>query len=151
MMIMKPVDNSFRTGIEFDGKYEITDDLTTSNFSTFSYNKILTNGFDHMLFSPSVILNQDLNYTYKDFFVNLSARYLSKQHIDLNDKNSVCPSYATLNGAIGFDNKFLNLTLSVINITNTNYYTAGNVSNDGTKNYFVGTPLSFYTTLRIKL
>lgn len=151
LMEMKAVDKSYRVGIEFDGKYKITDNLSTSNFTTLSRNKILSNGFDHVLYSPSIILNQDVEYKISNFYININAKYVSETYINLNDKNAYCPDYITLNSIVGFSNNLVDLSVTCINLTNTNYYTFGNVSSDGTKNYFVGAPISFYTTLKIKL
>ena len=151
LMEMKAVDKSYRMGIDFDGKYKITDNFSASNFTTISRNKILSNGFDHVLYSPSVILNQDIEYEISNFYINLSAKYISETYINLNDKNTQCPNYTTLNAIVGYSNKLIDLSVTCINLTNTKYYTFGNVSIDGTKNYFVGAPISFYTTIRIKL
>jgi iron complex outermembrane receptor protein len=150
LMIMEQVGKSFRTGIEFDLKYKILEGLYTSNNMTLSFNKILGNDIRYVLYSPNVIVNQDFDYTYKNFYINLSARFLSDSYINMTDKNDISPSYATLNSRVGYTNKNIDLSVSCINMTNTDYYTYGNVSHDGMKNYFVGTPRSFYTSLKIK-
>ena len=148
MMIMTSVDRSFRSGIEFDGKYQILDNFSTSNNTTLSYNKILSNGLDYMLYTPNVIVNQDVEYIYKNFYINISVRYLSKSYIDLNDNSAFCPDYTILNAKIGYIDKHIDLSVSGMNLSNANYYTSGNISY-GEKCYFVGTPISFYTTLKI--
>jgi iron complex outermembrane receptor protein len=150
MMVMKSVDKSFRSGIEIDGKYEIIKNLTTSNSTTISYNKIISDGLNHMLYSPFFITNQNIEYEYNNFYINISFRYISKSYIDLNDENSYCPEYSTLNSEIGFKNKNIDISVSGINLTNTYYYTSGNLTY-GEKCYFVGAPISFYTSLKIKI
>lgn len=149
LMQMTSVGKSYRTGIEYDVKYKILESLTTSNITTLSFNDILGDN-RVVLYSPNVIINQDIEYTYKNFYVNLTGRFLSDSYINMNNKNDISPSYITLNSRVGYVNKNLDLSVSCINMTNTEYYTYGNVSVDGTKNYFVGTPMSFYTTLKFK-
>lgn len=151
LMIMEPVDKSYRMGIEFDGTYKITDNLSTSNSTTLSNNKILSNGYNHVLYSPSIVLNQNVNYKIKNFDVNLSVRYLSDSYINLNDNSAVCPAYATLNGKVGYTFNKFNISLTCINITDTKYYTMGIIDDKGLKRYFVGVPISFYTTVKFNL
>lgn len=151
LMNMVNVNKSYRTGIEIDGKYKICKTLTTSNSTTLSYNKILDNNISYMLYSPNIIFNQDIEYAYKNFYINLSVKYISDSYINLNNKNDISNNYTTLNTKIGLMQQIFDISLSCINLTNTKYYTFGNVSNDGIKNYFVGTPISFYVTLSFNL
>lgn len=150
LMIMTSVDKSYRSGVEFDITHKITKNLSISNISTLSNNKILSNIENYILYTPNMIINQDIDYKWKSFYINVSARYLSKSYIDLNDKTAVINGYTTLNSIIGCANKHIDLSLTGINLTNTNYYTSGNITNNE-KCYFVGVPISFYTTLKIKI
>ena len=60
LMIMDTYDKTYRGWVEFDGKYEITKWLITRNFSSLSKSNRYVGDQKHILYSPNLIINQDL-------------------------------------------------------------------------------------------
>ena len=145
--IMVNVDNSIRTGIEFDFFYKLNKNFSISNNTTYSYNRIIENGSEFQpLYSPSLIANQGVNYEYKNFGISINGKYHSESYINF-ENTAVTPSFVIFNTNINYEYKDVTLMLQVNNITNQSYYTNGYVDT-GERYFFVNAPTSFYTTLK---
>ena len=148
--LMTSVDKSNRYGFEFDMSYKLNNFFSIANNTTIMNSEI--NGDNvtyHQLYTPKVIVNQNIEYNKNNVFVNLSGRYLSDAYI--NPANTeVIPSYFLFNLKVGYSiNKNTILSIQGNNLTNKRYYTGGYVLNNGNC-YFIGSPISLYATLNIK-
>ena len=147
LSLMTSVEKSYRSGVEFDGKYIINKHFSISNNTILSRNNIVGDNKNFTpLYTPSFITNQDVEYNNKGFYGVLSCRFVSKSYINL-ENTSYCPSYYTINTKLGYNYKSFDISVNGVNITNTKYYTGGYVDMSG-DNYFIGTPISFYATLK---
>ena len=144
------VDESYRSGAEFDFKYRWKFGLTFTQNGSYNYSKMTWNGNQTTpVLTPEWLSNTELNYNYKWFIIGLSGRYQSYSWIDMNNNVSV-PSFYTLNTMVGLKWNWGEWDLYLNNITNQKYLASGMMST-GTPLYFVGTPFNFFTGLKLKL
>jgi iron complex outermembrane receptor protein len=160
--LRKNVESSFRSGIEFDLKYNPIRNLTISQTFNYSYNRIrewVTD--DDMVFSnvaplltPNIITNTSVSYKWNVLTFGLSGRYVGKSYLDntMNEEFTT-PDYFLLDGYIGVDYKRISFRTMVNNITNVRYFTSGYVGFNGVDNtraFFIGAPRNIYLTLSYK-
>jgi outer membrane receptor protein involved in Fe transport len=145
---------------KFEGKTDNQSDGITSNSITlngveYSLINSKTNTYAKtenvtekrtQLLTPNFIINQDVEYTLGHTFINVAARYLSKQYINLSNTETI-PSYIIFNSKFGYKTKKYEVSVQLNNIFDKFYYTGGYES----KSYFLGAPRSFYTTLKINI
>lgn len=145
--LMTNVKKSFRSGIELDLKYKLSNHFYIINSSNYSYCRILSDKSEYIpLLSPSLIVNQGLEYTYKGLVLGVLAKYQSKSYIN-SDNTLTIPQYVLLNANIGYTYKHYSISFQAINLLNNRYYTSG--YGIGTSRYlFVNTPLSGYLTIK---
>ena len=145
--LMANVSQSFRSGIELDGVYQINKNLSLTNNSSYSYNRITDNGNQFQpLYTPNLIVNQGVNYKYKNFGIGVSGKYHSESYIDF-DNTAVTPSFLIFNSNLSYNYKNSTLMLQVNNLTNQSYYTNG-YAVAGERYFFVNAPRSFYVTYK---
>lgn len=144
--IMQNVDESYRSGIEIEAGWKITDYLDWNFNTTLSSNKIKnftayvddyntwpdqrveTYSSTDISFSPSVIANNEFRITpFKNFILSLTSSYVGKQYIDntSNDDRSI-DAYFINNIRInyGIETNFIeriDFLLSLNNIFNEKY------------------------------
>ena len=147
--LLTNVETSFRSGVELDVAYAITKQITVSNNTNVSYNRINDGGVEFQpLYTPPVVSNTGITYKEKGFSIGVDAKYHSESFIDF-DNDYTTPAFLVLNANAGYTYKNYNLNIQVINLTSENYYTNGYAM--GTERYFfVNAPLSAYATLNIK-
>lgn len=145
--IMVNVDNSIKTGIEFDGIYKINKNISLINNSSYTYNRIIDNGYEFKsLYTPNFIVNQAVNFNYKNFTISIETKYHSESYIDF-ENTAVTPSFVIFNSNLNYIYKNSTLMLQVNNISNKMYFTNGYT--DGDENYFfVNAPRSYYLTYK---
>jgi len=148
--LMTDVDKSSRYGAEFDFSCNLTKNLSINNNTTLMNSEIKgDNTSYHALYTPNVIVNQNIEYNNGKLFINVSGRYLSDAFINPANTETI-PGYVLFNAKIGYQlTKNVNLSIQGNNLTNTKYFTGGYVSN-GENAYFIGAPLNFYTTVKVK-
>lgn len=159
--VRENVADSYRTGIELQGSYNLANNLVLNANATFSRNKIgdftetiidfgpafdqnivITNDYEDtdIAFSPNVIAGGQLIYSpAKNINVAVLSKYVGKQFLDntSNDNRAIDAYFVTdLRMDINFQSKVfknINLGLLVNNIFSTEY-----VSNGYTFGYFGG-------------
>lgn len=148
--LMTSVDKSYRSGIEFDANYKLSNHFLLTNSSNYSYNRIIGDGKQYQpLYTPSFILNQGVEFIYKGFSMGIQAKYHSKSFIN-SDNTYTTPEFITYNTNLGYTYKRYSVQLQGVNLANTRYYTSGYVI--GTDRYlFVNAPLSGYITIKMTL
>jgi iron complex outermembrane recepter protein len=95
---------SFRSGLEIDGKYELTSKWILSLVSSFSYNRITQDdeSLQPVLSSP-VIMTADIMYKInKALYAGFNTRFNSKSYIDFSNEHTL-PSYSIYNVYAGFN------------------------------------------------
>lgn len=144
LALTNKVDKSFRTGIEISLSYQVYKNLKLINNSSFNHSRIRE---QHETFTPiltpPVIINQEIEYSFKRFLLSLTGRYQHQSFIDFANTADV-KSYFLLNSRIQYQFNHLLLTGFFNNITNTKYFNNGYVDFDGTKKYFVQAPVNFF-------
>lgn len=159
--LRKNVAESYRTGLEIDWLYKITDKISVSNNATLSKNRIkeYLNDADGIVYknvspllTPSLISNFNLNYQIiKSLSTTISGRYASESFLD-NTSNAQfkTPSYMLSNLQISYQPKpYLTISGFINNITNKVYYTSGSVY--GTESaYFAMARRNYMVSLNLK-
>lgn len=145
------VDESYRTGLEFDFKYRWKIGLTLTQNLTYNDSKIKMNQREYVpVLTPKWLSNTEVNYNYKWFIIGLSGRYQSWSYINqVND--FTIPSYYLLNVMIGLKWKWGEWDIYLNNITDQKYLSNGMMGGDGSPLYFVNAPVNFFTGLKLKL
>lgn len=145
--LMSSVSKSYRSGVEIDLNYKLFKGFSITNSSNYSYCRIKGDGKEYQpLYTPNLIINQGLLYTYKGFYIGASAKYHSKSYIN-SDNTLYTPEFIIYNATLGYTTKHYSIDLQGVNLMNTRYYTSGYTI--GTDKYlYVNTPLSGYITLK---
>lgn len=145
--LMTNVSKSFRSGVELDLKYKLTNTFFLTNSTNYAYCRIQGDGKEYApLYTPSFIVNQGVEYVVKGVIIGVTARYQSESYISMDNKYSI-PSFMTLNTNVGYTYKNYTLSVQGVNLTNSRYYTSGYMT--GTTRYlFVNAPTSCYITLK---
>lgn len=140
LALTNKVENSFRTGVELNLMYKLSQQFTLNNNSSFNYSRIREQQekFSPIL-TPAFIINQELVYRHNYFSASLMARYQSGSFIDFANTAKV-NSYFLLNGHIAYTVKAFDLAVFINNMSNSKYFNNGYVDIDGTKKYFVQAP-----------
>ncbi len=141
-------EKSFRTGVELSVDCKAGNHFTLRHNSSFNYSRIREQAVEFSpILSPLIIVNQEAVYSYKLLKIAFSARYQGRSFIDFSN-TAYIDSYFLLNSWVSLDIKGISIMLFVNNITNANYYNNGYVEIDGTRKYFVQSPLNYYVSLK---
>lgn len=143
------VPKSYRAGIEFDGRWKLTDNLYWAATATWSRNRIkafteyiyddfdqslLTNTYNHTIisFSPSVIASSEIGFRpIKNVEIAFLSKYVSRQYLDNTAaKSRSLDSYFVNDARIsyqvrGLGIKNIGLSLLVNNLFSTLYESNG--------------------------
>lgn len=146
--LMTNVSKSFRSGLEMDLIYKLNSHFSLTNSSNYAYCRIQGDGKEYSpLYTPSFIVNQGVEYTYKGFLIGIQAKLQSKSYINADNTASI-PQYVIYNANIGYRYKSYSIAAQIVNITNERYYTSGYTI--GNSRYlYVNAPLSGYLTLKM--
>jgi len=145
------VDESYRTGLEFDFKYKWKFGLTFTQNISYSESKITWNEKQTTpVMTPKWLANTELTYNYKWFILGLMGKYQSWSYIDQNNDYTI-PSYYTLSSTIGFRWNWIEFDVYLNNITNQKYFSNGMIGGDDVPLYFVSEQFCFFTNLKFKL
>jgi iron complex outermembrane receptor protein len=152
---------SYRTGVELNANWKITEKLSLQSQSTFmrsvieSYSPADTNlTFENVtpLLSPDWNVRATLSYElFKDLRVSVTARYLSESFLELTNKPDLTvPESLIFNATINYQfYKQHTLALQFNNLTDELYFTRGQVS-FGQAAYYVQPPFHIYGTLTLR-
>jgi iron complex outermembrane receptor protein len=152
------VPNSYRLGVELQGKVIINDWLNITANATFSKNKIKTftgvlNEYDSnynyigqqnttynntdIAYSPSIIAAGSINFTpIKNGEINLISKYVNKQYLDnTSDTSRMINGYFAENARVSYtlDNKLFKKTTLIFQVNNLfseNYLSTGSAYPD---------------------
>jgi len=145
------VDESYRSGLEFDFKYRWKFGLTLQQ--NFSYNRseiTWSNRNSVPVLTPQWLSNTELNYNYKWFLIGLSGRYQSFSYIDKENDYTI-PSFYTLNAMVGLKWGWGEWNLFLNNLTGSKYYPNGMMGAPDSPLYFVSEQMCIFTGLKLKL
>jgi len=135
---------SFRSGVEIQGHWTPIAGLMLSNASSFNYSRISEQGISFSpIYTPFLIVNQTVAYSFNGFRVGLDARYQSRSFIDFGNTVAL-DAYVLLNGQFSYSIQGWEFSFMVNNILNSKYFNQGYVDWDGTAKYFVQAPLNVY-------
>lgn len=128
--LTESVDKSFRSGLELDLKYNVTNNFNVSYNYSFTYAKVV-NGDEtfYNILTPKNISNLTLSYTKNNFLVELVSRSQSKSYLDLGNTATI-GAFNVINTNIGYTIKSYSVLLSLYNLTSEKYYTNGSLSNN---------------------
>ncbi len=138
------VERSFRAGAELMVQVLLNDHFLLTNNSSWNYSRIRASSTEFSpILTPSLIVNQEVEYHSKNFSVALGGRVQSSAWIDFANTTKIQP-YFLLNARAHYQIKALRLSVFANNLTNAKYYNNGYVDFDGSKKYFVQSPINFY-------
>ena len=145
------VDESYRSGMEFDFKYRWNFGLTFTQNISYNHSEITwSTKKTTPVLTPEWLSNSEVNYNYKWFIIGLSGRYQSWSYIDINNDYTI-PSYYTLNAMVGLKWKWGEWDVYLNNITDQKYLSSGLMGGPDYPTYFVSAPINFFTGLKLKL
>jgi len=151
--LMTNVDKSFRSGIELALSYKLSKSFTTKNTTTASINRIYNTNSDgnkvisSPLYTPWLIVNQELTYKHGRIFITLEGVYNSKSYIDFENKHTT-PAFVVLKSTVGYTHNGLTLSVRFNNLTNTKYFTNG-YAIDGERYFFVNAPFTAFGNIKL--
>ena len=151
LLLRRPVDKSYRTGIELDGTYVYKSISFITNLN-YSYNRFF-NGDKWLIhsYTPNFIMNNTIEYRYKKLIFAINGRYVSKAYLDNSQsENLTTPNYYILNFNTGFKGKYTSLYLNVNNLMNQKHYLPGGVS-QGLPAYYVGALRNLFLTFSLTI
>ena len=150
--IRNNVAKSVRNGVECSIDYKPWKWLLLSNNSSWSSNVVKQDGvkYNHTL-SPSLLVNQNIEFIINKFNIGVSCQYRDKMNVDLNETFILDESLKFNSYIIYNIKKELTLSLMVKNITNNKTYSNGMFGVDNTKLYFVDAPRNFNISLNVNL
>jgi iron complex outermembrane receptor protein len=125
--LTESVDKSFRSGLEFDLKYNVTNNFNVRYNYAFTYSKIVnSNETFYNILTPKNISNLVLSYEKNNLLVELVGRSQSKSYLDLGNTSTI-GAFNVINANIGYTFKSYSVILSLNNLTSEKYYTNGNL------------------------
>lgn len=142
------VEQSFRTGLELNVIYKLTEQVSLVNNSSFNYSRIKEQAetFSPIL-TPPIIINQEAVFSKNNFTIALSGRYQDHSYIDFANEEKL-NSYFLLKSKASYSIKGFLFSVFLNNLTNAKYFNQGYVDFDGSKKYFVQAPTNFYTSVQ---
>lgn len=142
------VEQSIRTGIELSASYQLNKHITLTNNSSWNHSRIKEQSekFSPIL-TPSLIINQEASYQYKNFTIGLTGRYQSESYMDFAN-SATLDDYFLLDGRMAYTIGDFKIAVFLNNITNAKFYNNGYVDFDGSNKYFVQAPTNFYAAFQ---
>lgn len=148
LLLFYNVENSYRAGLEISASYKFDNGIGVNYNSNLTRNGI--GGTDLVqLYSPEIVENLGLSYDYKGFKAAVNAKYHSSSFIDV-DNQYTTPEFIIFNANLGYTYKNFSAYLTMINLTNQEYYMNGNVV-DGERYFFANAPFNYNVTVKLAL
>ena len=143
-------DKSFRSGLELDLKYKVTENFNVRYNYAFTYAKVV-NGDEsfYNILTPKNISNLTVSYERNKFLFELVGRSQSKSYLDLGNTSSI-GSFNILNANIGYAFKSYSIMLTLNNLTSEKYYTNGDLI-DGERQLFTNPKINGFVTFKYNL
>lgn len=139
---------SYRSGVEVDFMYNVSDKLKLTTNASISSNKIKESGTSlQPILSPNFILNQSISWQMKNFLVSATGHYQGKSYIDYGNLHSI-PEFLIISTNFSYRIKRVELFLFINNVTNKQYYSNGNLDVYNKPVYFVQAPINYFTGLK---
>jgi len=153
LQIMKPVDKSYRSGLElnFTLFFHKSSDyiLKFDNNTIYSINKIKDNGRTFQpLYTPNFIMNNMIYTEIGKFYFTIDNKFQGKSYIDWENEHTVDKFYTIGVGGGWKFYKESSINLKLNNITNQQYFTNGYVE-DNIEYLFVNPPFNWFFTLKM--
>ena len=142
------VADSFRRGIEIEGRLVVGGGVTLINNSSVSRNLIREEGvaFEPVL-TPRVLVNQEVLLERDRFSVSLLGRYQGKSWVDF--ANSVgLPSYLAVDATIGVTRGHFRVHLRGLNLLDNRALVSGAIRADNVPVFFVHPSRGIFLTVR---
>lgn len=142
------VASSYRRGLEIDFQYDFANGLRLINNSSYSQNRIQEGeaSFNHVL-TPSILINQEVQYRWKKASLGLAGRYQSRSYIEYANVE-VLPAFYTLDASASYQFKDIELMLKVNNLTSQHYYTNGQIGINGQTLYFTQASVNYFLAVK---
>lgn len=146
------VAQSFRSGLEIDFHWFVTQQIYLIHNSSFSYNRIKQEGITFQpILTPNVIISQQVIYKPNNFTFGLDMRYQDDSYIDFGNESSI-GSYFLVNTSAAYRFRSLELILRVNNVFDERYYNNGVWEQlTQTRYLFVQAPTNYMLSLRWKI
>lgn len=143
------VAKSIRYGVEIDVKYKIGN-FIFNNATSLSSNRIKDGGNEttHVM-SPSFILNQDVIYNIGRFDLSARFRYQGRSYLNTENTNTI-DGFNTIDLGATYSKDVYKVGIKVNNIFDTQYFSYGQMNNNGEPMYFVGVPTNVNVFIDIK-
>ena len=147
--LTESVDKSFRSGLELDLKYKVTENFNVRYNYAFTYAKVV-NGDEsfYNILTPKNISNLVLAYEKDKFLVELVSRRQSKSYLDLGNTSTI-GAFNVINANIGYTFKSYSVLLSLNNLTSEKYYTNGKI--EAERQLFTNPKINGFITLKYNL
>ncbi|MDO7875322.1 TonB-dependent receptor [Hymenobacter sp. ASUV-10] len=137
---------SYRAGFELEARLDLTDKLALVNSSALSHNRIKEAGTAiQPVLTPTVIINQEVQYRRAKTFISLVGRYQGRSFVDYANTVTL-PDFYTLGAQLSQEFGHLKLTLRGNNLTNRRYYQNGIIGGDGRPYYFLQAPVNYFAS-----
>ena len=151
LALTNKVDKSYRMGAELSLNYQINEHWNLKNNSSFVYSKIKEENISFSpILTPKFIVNQEVNYKFKNLTINLTSRFQDSSYMDFSNGTKL-PSYVIFNSGVLYDWNQWQVGFFVNNITNKRYFNYGYTEADGTGKYFIQMPRNFMASLKFKV
>ena len=125
--LTQSVEKSFRSGLELDIKYKISNSLKVKYNYSFTYAKVLNDNEEfYNILTPKNISNLVLSYEKNNFLFEIISKNQCKSYLDLSNQNSI-KAFTVLNTNIGYTLSKCSILLSLNNLTSEKYYTNGSM------------------------
>ncbi len=164
VQLRKNVPNSYRRGIELDGKYVPTDKWTIAGNLTYMQSNIdefAPEGADQVFrdvepaISPEWLVNVSVSYEFTNWLTtSLNGRYVSESFLEpTNQPDLILPSFFVMDAQVTAKFRKHELSVHANNLFDTEYYSFGQpVFYEGqtVPGYFVQPPRHVYAILRLR-
>lgn len=150
LALTKNVAKSYRMGVEVSIRYQCGNFLFSNN-SSWNQSRIKQQNVKFSpILTPSLIINQGIEYSRNPFTVAIDGRYQSSSYIDFAEQVKIAP-YFLAGISSSYVYKSFKLTFRLNNITNAKYYNNAYVDFDSNSKYFVQAPINFLISLKYTL
>lgn len=148
--LTESVDKSFRSGLELDLKYKVTENFNVRYNYAFTYAKVV-NGDEsfYNILTPKNISNLVLAYEKDKFLIELVGRRQSKSYLDLGNTSTI-GAFNVINANIGYTFKSYSVLLSLNNLISEKYYTNGNLI-EAERQLFTNPKINGFITFKYNL
>lgn len=143
------VAKSFRSGIELDFIYKTKFGLNARTVASYAYNRIKEEGVSFQpVLSPPLILQEQINYSYKGLNLGLTARYQDGAFIGLSNAFAIS-DFTTLDFMASYRYKFVELSFRLNNLTNNRTANSGQLDIYGNETFQAQAPINFSSGLKL--